>query len=268
MAQFSSIVGSILRDFTAAQHEANLCSLALVQEYRKNGKTKDFQLPNATIGDIELDIKYAIRNTNINEEQYEVDYLKLKMFFKEISSQLAKVIITSVISSVRSSEIPSNMQKKKFSELMENEKKLRQEFASFLGRKIQVALFGKQGDLVQENGELNTKGILDTITDVAKEEFLMHRDLDYLFEGDGGDKLREAAAEGIRQVSEGLIEMEADDFNVSRKKVYPSLDIIVAVDELQKLPEDTIHSIRFKVIPKYYSLVEEEDTNDFRIVAQ
>ena len=46
MAQLSSVIGSILRDIVSAQHEANLYSLSLGDSYGKDGKAKDFQLPN------------------------------------------------------------------------------------------------------------------------------------------------------------------------------------------------------------------------------
>ncbi|MDR1226607.1 MAG: hypothetical protein LBK47_06880 [Prevotellaceae bacterium] len=270
MAQFSAIISSILRDFTAAQHEANLCSLALAQAYRKNGKAKDFRLPNAIIEDIELDIKYAITDTSVNQEQYEVDQTKLRNFFKDISLQLSKIIITAVVSSVATSAIPSGSKKKKFQELMNNESKLRKDFAEFMGKKIRTALTEKQSELLEENGSINTDELLNAAMEVAQAEFLTHRDLDTLFEDERGEELREEAAENAKIMAEGLVEKTTKDFNVARKKVYPSLDVVVAADELQKLPEDAIHSIRFKIQPKYYSVVdaEQEGNSSFKIVAQ
>ena len=59
MAQLSSVIGSILRDIVSAQHEANLYSLSLGDSYGKDGKAKDFQLPNVMVSDMELDLKKA-----------------------------------------------------------------------------------------------------------------------------------------------------------------------------------------------------------------
>lgn len=40
MTQLSSVIGSILRDIISAQHEANLYSLALSENYGKDGKVE------------------------------------------------------------------------------------------------------------------------------------------------------------------------------------------------------------------------------------
>ncbi len=61
MAQLSSVIGSILRDIVSAQHEANLYSLSLGDSYGKDGKAKDFQLPNVMVSDMELDLKYGVK---------------------------------------------------------------------------------------------------------------------------------------------------------------------------------------------------------------
>ena len=64
MAQLSSVIGSILRDIVSAQHEANLYSLSLGDSYGKDGKAKDFQLPNVMVSDMELDLKYGVKSAS------------------------------------------------------------------------------------------------------------------------------------------------------------------------------------------------------------
>ena len=71
MAQLSSVIGSILRDIVSAQHEANLYSLSLGDSYGKDGKAKDFQLPNVMVSDMELDLKYLyLKSIKTNPKMY------------------------------------------------------------------------------------------------------------------------------------------------------------------------------------------------------
>ena len=74
MAQLSSVIGSILRDIVSAQHEANLYSLSLGDSYGKDGKAKDFQLPNVMVSDMELDLKYGVKSAEF--------LMKFVFFFK------------------------------------------------------------------------------------------------------------------------------------------------------------------------------------------
>ncbi|MCS2253490.1 hypothetical protein NXW24_16740 [Bacteroides fragilis] len=68
MAQLSSVIGSILRDIVSAQHEANLYSLSLGDSYGKDGKAKDFQLPNVMVSDMELDLKYGVKSASESQQ--------------------------------------------------------------------------------------------------------------------------------------------------------------------------------------------------------
>lgn len=43
MAQLNHILGSVMRDIIMAQHEANLYSCALREQYGRDGKVKDFR---------------------------------------------------------------------------------------------------------------------------------------------------------------------------------------------------------------------------------
>lgn len=72
MAQLHSIIGSILRDIIAAQHEANLYSCSLSESYGKEGKTRDFQLPGVIISDMELELKYGVNSSEENRDHFNV----------------------------------------------------------------------------------------------------------------------------------------------------------------------------------------------------
>lgn len=247
MAQLSTIVSSILRDFIQAQHEANCYSLALGKEYGQHGKIKDFQLPNAVIGDLEFELRYAVKGEGKVREEYEIDYPRIRRFFKEISGQLAKMVVTSVVSTVSSASIGADDGYERFHDFMKKEDILKHEFCAFLGRKICGTLTERVAELITTDGTLDEGVLAGIVTDVARSEFLQHPDLSGLFEQKSGDSLRGEAESNLKFSLESLMVKLLDDFNGTRKRSYPSVDVIVVADELQKLPEEAIHSIRFRI---------------------
>jgi len=88
MAQLSSVIGSILRDIVSAQHEANLYSLSLGDSYGKDGKAKDFQLPNVMVSDMELDLKYGVKSASESQQQFNIKYDKSVSSLKNCANKL------------------------------------------------------------------------------------------------------------------------------------------------------------------------------------
>ena len=137
MAQLSSVIGSILRDIISAQHEANLYSLSLSENYGKDGKVKDFQLPGVFISDMELELKYGVISTNENLEQFNIKYNKFRQFIKSLCEEAAKVAVTSAVSTVLESDIERDEENKMFFTRLKRETELNRSFQRFLSRNAQ-----------------------------------------------------------------------------------------------------------------------------------
>lgn len=60
MAKLQDVIASVLRDVLSAQHEANLLTEALAEQYRSVGVMRQLNLPAVTIGDMELSFRFAI----------------------------------------------------------------------------------------------------------------------------------------------------------------------------------------------------------------
>lgn len=126
MAQLSSVIGSILRDIISAQHEANLYTLSISENYGKDGKAKDFQLPGVFISEMELDLKYGVISSDESHEQFNIKFNKFRGFVRTLCDEAAKTAITSVISTVLDSDIEREEEDKVFF------KRLRKETDLFL----------------------------------------------------------------------------------------------------------------------------------------
>lgn len=260
MAQLSSVIGSILRDIISAQHEANLYSLALSENYGKDGKAKDFQLPGVIISDMELELKYGVLSSDENHEQFNIKYNKFRQFVKTLSEEAAKTVITNVAATVLNTGINREEEDKQFFYRLKREQELRDTFQRFLSRNMRNALgVGLYEAIDHGTGAVVRDVLVRKLTDVTTRKFLDDTDLDPLFDGKDGAALKETAAENIRQALTMLVEKMSEGANFKRVKVFPCLDVAITADELAKMPEDAVHVFKLKFSPTTCSLTETED---------
>lgn len=266
MAQLSSVIGSILRDIISAQHEANLYSLALSENYGKDGKAKDFQLPGVFISDMELELKYGILSSEENQEQFNIRYNKFRQFVKSLCEEAAKTVITSAVATVMDSNIDRKEEDKQFFIRLKKEQELQRAFQRFLTHNMRNALSnGLHGAVDHKTGEVIVDVLVKKLTDATVRKFLDCPDLDSLFKDKDGYSLKETATENIRQALRGLIERLSNGSNFKRVKVFPRLDVAVTADELSKMPEDAIHVFKLKFSPTTCSLTDAEREDDLEV---
>lgn len=68
MVKLKDVIASVLRDVIEAQHEANLLTEALSEEYGKDGLPRHLLVPTVNIGEMEITLKYAIINDNDDDD--------------------------------------------------------------------------------------------------------------------------------------------------------------------------------------------------------
>ena len=260
MAQLSSVIGSILRDIISAQHEANLYSLSLGDAYGKDGKAKDFQLPNVMVSDMELDLKYGVKSASESQQQFNIKYDKFRQFLKELSEQTARVAISSAITTVLTSDIERNEADKRFFERLKQENKLHQEFCAFLGRNMRNSFRNNLFAAVDSsNGSVKKEVVTEKLMDVVRKKFLYDTDLDNLFAGEDGAKLRETAEKNIIKAMDTIVGKLSLDANFKSLHSFPMLDVAITADELMNMPEEAIHSFKIKFSPRNYSVSQTDD---------
>lgn len=248
MAQLNSLIGSILRDVIRAQHEANLYSLSLKEAYGKNSEARDFRIPGALLGELELNLQYAVRKTDVQHEEAETDYSALRRFFGELSKQLAHTALTSVAATTSSAdtEDPEGLNL-----LLSQEQDLEKGFGLFLSRKIEERLNEQAAALVKPDGSLDTDLLIRNVMKTVDLHLLQNPDLEQLFEGqDGG--LRQKARSNLSTMMTVLTAKRVRDYNFIRRKVFSTQEIIITADELKKVTAGAIQTLRIRVSPNGY----------------
>lgn len=260
MAQLSSVIGSILRDIILAQHEANLYSLALSESYGKDGKVKDFQLPNVVVSDMELELKYGVLNASESQQQFNIKYNQFRQFLKELCEETAKVVISSVVTTVITSDIERDEENKQFFFRLKKENDLQKEFTAFLSRNMINSFHSNLFEAVNSTtGEVKTDVVTAKLMDVVRKKFLYDTDLNDLFTDKDGEQLRGEADSNARQAIEGLVIKLSKDANFKKQKTFPALDVAVTADELANMPEEAIHTFKLKFSPASVSITQVEE---------
>lgn len=254
MAQLSTIISSILRDMILAQHEANMYAVTLSDTYRKDGRMENFSLPSIALGEMELDLRYGVRDINVSTEQFEINYPELKKNCKELSDQLSRIVVASVSSTIRSAGLDDDPMTLNLIEQMDRQPTMQRDFCTFLSRKIFKTLQSDFTRLINEDGTVNQPVLLHSTIQVGQEELLYHPELTSLFGTPTGEAIREKAKMDMQTSIEMILPKLLKDINMMRKRLTPSLDVIINSEELSKLPEEAVHLFRFKVAPRMLNL--------------
>lgn len=69
MPRLREIIGSLLRDLTWAQHQSNLHSRALSETYRNDKLLRAFPVPNAALGPVSLQLRFAVVHSENGSEE-------------------------------------------------------------------------------------------------------------------------------------------------------------------------------------------------------
>lgn len=263
MAQLSSVIGSILRDIISAQHEANLYSLSLSESYGKDGKTKDFQLPNVMISDMEMDLKYGVLSTSENQEQYNIKYTKFRQFVKEVCEEAAKEAIDSATTAILTSTIRRDEADKRFFYRLRQEDVLHRNFEKFLMRNMRKEFDTNLYESIDATtGYVNVETVTAKLMDVVRKKFINDSELEHLFADSDGKALKREAEQAAQTTLADYVKQAADGKSFKRVKTFPQLDVAVTADELASMPADAIHSFKFKFTPTTCTISAMEDNDE------
>ncbi|MCD8045037.1 MAG: hypothetical protein LUH10_18560 [Tannerellaceae bacterium] len=253
MAQLSTIVGSILRDMVLAQHEANLYALRLSESYRKNGSAEKFNLPVIELGEVDMEIRYSVKDETAETEQHEFDHHSIRRGLRKLSHEISDAILETLQDetfnkgdSILQTSIPGALQK------LNRQPEINRQFCTFLGRSLMKAIRLNIPGLFHSGKNIDLVRLREIIAEVIRQEVIEHPE----FQG----YLDNPLIEKIMQVIDNILPVLTKDITVRRKQVYPSLDITIDAAELAKVPEECIHSLKMKVLPGQIRLNHTEDS--------
>lgn len=255
MAQLSNIITSILRDMVHAQHQANVYSMMMDDMYRENGPLDHFNLPSVNMDEVELEIHYGISDVSPEAEQYEINYPLLRKTAKRLSKSCARLMITCTVEAFKKVFENHNIEKEQLIEELNDDIGLRDRYVTFLSRAIRKALREATTSIICENGKPDTDLLLTMLKDIVEQHIFKNEDMVQILAKIHYESVVDEIRTEIHTSLENAVPTLIEDASFKRKRIVPSMNVIVSSEELSKLPEEAIHSLHIKLSPKNINLL-------------
>lgn len=250
MAQLSTIVSSILRDMVYAQHQANMYAVSLEDVYRKNGRLEDFAMPAIALGEMELSLRYGIADSSVEVEQYEINYPALREMAKIFSRGGAILLLDTVIPAIKQSMVQNIPAEDNYLASIESDPLIKRDLSAYLSHKILKRLQVDATTVAKEDGSINQDVLKKILMTSAEEDILYHDDISDMIARYGSPNLKETVLTTVAPLIQQALPAIVKDANLLRKRLMPSMDVIVNTQELSRLPEEAIHTLTFKISPQ------------------
>lgn len=249
MARLNHILGSVMRDIILAQHEANLYSCALSEQYGKYGKTKDFPLPGVNISDVEMTLRYGVLDMVGNYEQSYVAYKKFNKFMKELCETVAQKTIANMKQYIMSHSLQTDKGQEFFDKIKEKGE-VYQQYLRFIVKKLCASYKGSIHELIDDRtGIPDEAEIVKRLKDAVSQHIINDRDnMSKLFNDTDG-KNTKVLEDRIAAEIEKTVKKNCQKKNFKKKKEFPNFNVAVTVEELKNLPSDAIHTCKLKFTP-------------------
>lgn len=262
MANLSAVIGSVLRDVIAAQHEANLYSLSLSENYGKDGKVKDFQLPGVVISEMEMELRYGVLSADVSWEQCSINFGEYRRFLATVCAEAAQTAVEAVCDTVLEARVEREEDREFFVHLR-MDAALYGKFMNFIFRNMKGAFALNLAETVDAaTGRMLKQVVLRRLMGVVRRRFLADSDLDALFADVEGRRLRDRVLAAAETELGALLDQLAEGMDFRKKTVFPQLDVTVTADDLARMPQEAVHVFRLKFVPAACAVSEPEDVDE------
>lgn len=258
MAQLSTIIGSILRDMVYAQHQANMYASTLEDAYSKNGRLERFAMPAIALGEMELTVRYGVTGTDKEVEQFEVNYPLLRKNIQQICRAGAKLLIRNALPILKETLKSTPKVGDVHIDELEKNPELKRKLSAYLGHKIYNAVMDDPLAIINDDGTINEMVVTGIYLHICEEYLLHHDEIEEIIAQHKDENIPDKVINTVRVAAEQEVPSIVAGMNSKRKRMMPSVDVVVESEELSKLPEEAIHTLHFKVSPQAINLYTKE----------
>lgn len=237
-----------------AQHQANMYAVSLEDVYRKNGRLEDFAMPAIALGEMEISLRYGIADSSAQVEQYEINYPVLREMAKTFSRAGATLLMDTVLPALRQA-LPVNMPAEdNYLDVIERNSAVKHDLCAYLGHKILKRIQSNVTSIAKEDGSVNQDVMRRVLMATAQEDVLFHDDIADMISRYGSQGVLANVLSAVEPLVIQALPAIVKDANLMRKRLMPSVDVIVNTADLSQLPEEAIHTLTFKISPQSIKL--------------
>lgn len=252
MAQFKSIISSILKDIISAQHEADIFSVSMSEEYAENGRAGNFPLPGAQIHGIEMELRCAINGIEEVEGPFRIPYGNVRSFLQDVCAAASEPVVKLLSK-------PTFMASEFVKKLAKSER-ISKDYTAFVNITLNGAFAGPLAGFVNiATGKLLNDKVVERMMAAIKEKIFDDDSDDNPFKEDRAMKEREAMIGKIRTSLSKIVTEAAKGKDFRQPSVISHLDVTVNSGELSGLPENTVHLFKLNLTPTQMDVIDGEE---------
>lgn len=239
------ILGAILSDTIRAQHEVNFMLKNVSEQYEKDGRLSGLKMPTASVGQLQLTLKYAVVGGVEQFQEEDSDQKEVYKVLRYIAFESSVLLVKTLVSSIQNSSIDYK-DRFGFVDNLTNNK----DFILHFSKRLFGLFSNAQSRLLDAEFNLVENEIYKIIYDAAIENILDHEDIRSLFYLDSSNSLYEF----IRTEFERVLHKELDDIlresklpSFRRIQRYGSLNVEITEQALSQLPDSCIQTMTITI---------------------
>ena len=250
MAQLHHLVGAILRDIAQGRVTSDLYSREVSRYYEQDSLLRLFPIPRTEIKEVEISLKFAISEIVIDPDRTEDRGARFSGIFERYSDAFIVVVFEKMAAASKKNLAWQNLVAE--FDTSENRLRLKTEIVNYFEL--------NKDKLIEEQTVTNQAGGTDTNLTLKKEETLnglkdtiekiIYSQLDVSSISKGSDALS-AAKKSVNVEIQSQLNSLSNDIEYVEAAEYKA-EVIVTADELQKIPEAGISSIRIVTSMRNY----------------
>lgn len=257
MDNLKDILSAVLRDVVLAQHQANLFARSLAPAYEAGGDAEGLALPGVALGELELNLRYAVKGgLEVIEEEESADREQHRVL-RYVARESAALLVNVLARTIQDSGMDYHPEFDFIDALPQNKA-----FINHFYKRIYVRLAECPHALMADSKRFDEKKLGTAVMQVAADQLLLNDDLKPLFAQPGGKQLSGLLSKKLALA----VSAEMDDFLrestltlFRRLQRFGSLPVEIDADALAQYPDTAVQTLRIKVDAQTWT---ETETNE------
>lgn len=250
MASLKDIVGSVMRDFISAQHEADAFAMKLASSYRDLKQSSSPVPSSVCIGQVEMTLHCAFTGKESRTECHLIDTLALMRFIRKISDSVPEAVLGCAFSAANGLKDNPVLQ-------MHRDPVRRKDFVSFLRQSIYRYLKRNSSRYMGMDGQVDRTALLENILYVVDDRFVSHPELQDVFGDNGGTPQTDQLAKAVSEAIGAVLDKALEGASFIRKDTCMSMEVSVSPDDLSSVPESCVQTFKLTFAGK--SILQDND---------
>lgn len=237
MARLKDIIGSMMRDFVSAQHEADLFAMKLYSSCRSQKQSSSLAPTSVCLGQVEMTLHCVFTGKESATADKVIDHLAVMRLIRDVSDSAPEAVLECAVSAADGTGDNPVLQ-------MHRDQARRGDFLSFLRQSIYSHLKRHNGDFIGMDGQVDRESLVENILYVADDRFISHPELQDVFGSNGLTSLSGQLGKAVSGAIGAVVDKALEGAVLTREESCVSAEVSVSAEDLSSATEASIQTLK------------------------